>query len=191
LILVSGEAHAKENDMKIVSRTMVLAGFAVVLALGSLHAQSSGSISVEKPFSRATPGGAKVAAGYMTITNKGTTADRLVSASSPSAGKVEIHEMSMDGGVMKMRELPGGLPIDAGKTVALTPGSYHLMMMNLTAPLKRGDKVPVALTFEKAGKVDVTLDVQGIGSMGPASGQMDHATPGMQQPMKTDSDHKM
>jgi hypothetical protein len=146
----------------------MIATLAVVLGVGLSHAQSPGSISIEKPFSRATPGGAKVGAGYMTITNKGTATDRLVSASSPTAGKVEIHEMKMQNGVMKMRELPGGLPIEAGKSASLAPGGYHLMLMELKAPLKQGDKVPVTLNFEKAGKLDVTLDVQGIGAQQPS-----------------------
>ena len=73
---------------------------------------------------------------------------------------------------MKMRELAGGLPIEAGKTVSLAPGGYHLMLMQLKAPLKKGDKVPVTLTFEKAGKVDVTLDVQGIGAQQPSGMSM-------------------
>jgi periplasmic copper chaperone A len=137
---------------------------ATVLGIGFSHAQSSGSISIEEPFSQATPGSSKIGAGYMTIANNGTAADRLLSASSTAAEKVEIHEMKMQDGVMKMRELPGGVPIEAGKTVSLAPGGYHLMLMQLKAPLKKGDKVPVTLTFEKAGKVDVTLDVLAIGA---------------------------
>ena len=78
----------------------------------------------------------------------------------------------MDGGIMKMRELAGGLAIEAGKTVDLAPGGYHLMLMELKAPLKSGDKVPVTLTFEKAGKVEVTLDVQGIGGQQPGGMSM-------------------
>ena len=154
--------------MRVASRTIMIATLAVALGIGFSHAQSSSLISIEKPFSRATPGGSKVGAGYMTITNKGTATDRLVSASSPTAGKVEIHEMKMQNGVMKMRELPGGLPIEAGKSASLAPGGYHLMLMELKAPLKQGDKVPVTLNFEKAGKMDVTLDVQGIGAQQPS-----------------------
>jgi len=147
---------------------ILIATLTVACGVGFSHAQSSNSIVIEKPFSRETPGGAKVGAGYMTITNKGNTADRLVSASSPAAGKVEIHEMTMQDGIMKMRELPGGLPIAAGKTAALAPGGYHLMLMELKAPLKMGDKVPVTLSFEKAGKVNVTLDVQSVGATQPS-----------------------
>jgi copper(I)-binding protein len=86
------------------------------------------------------------------------------------AGKVQVHEMSMDNGVMKMRPVDNGLAIDPGKTVKLAPGGYHLMMMDLKAPLKQGDKVPVTLEFEKAGKVTVSLDVKGVGAQAPGSG---------------------
>jgi copper(I)-binding protein len=163
---------SRENFMRITSRTMMLASLVVALAIGFSQAQSASLISIEKPFSRATPGGAKVAAGYMTITNKGAAADRLVSASSPAAGKVEIHEMKMQDGIMKMRELAGGLPIEAGNAAALAPGGNHLMLVELKAPLKPGDKVPVTLNFEKAGKVDVTLDVLAIGAPQPSSMSM-------------------
>jgi hypothetical protein len=118
----------------------------------------------------------------MTITNTGAAADRLVSASSPAAGKVEIHEMSMQDNIMKMRELPRGLPIEAGKTVSLSPGGYHLMLLGLKAPLKKGDKITVTLNFEKAGKVDVTLDVEGIGAQRPS---------GMSMPPSGEPMHKM
>jgi len=110
----------------------------VLIASGICLAQSSGSIVVENPFSRATPPSAKVGAGYMTITNKGNVADRLVSVSSPAAGKVEIHEMTMENGVAKMREISGGLAIGAGKSLSLAPGGYHLMMTNLKKSFKAG-----------------------------------------------------
>jgi len=80
--------------------------------------------------------------------------------------------MTMQDGVMKMRELTGGLPIEAGKTVSLAPGGYHLMLMELKAQLKKGDQVPMTLTFEKAGKIDVTLDVQAIGAQQPSGMSM-------------------
>ena len=147
----------------------VAAILASMLAMGLAQAQTVGSISIENPFSRATPGGAKVGSGYMTIVNKSGAADRLVAASSPAAGKVEIHEMTMQGGVMKMRELANGLPLEAGKTTSLAPGGYHLMLMGLKAPLKTGDKVPMTLTFEKAGKIEITLDVLSIGAQQPSS----------------------
>ncbi|HEY5216751.1 MAG TPA: copper chaperone PCu(A)C [Pseudolabrys sp.] len=113
--------------MRTPSRTIMFVALAVILGIGILHAQSPSSILIEKPFSRATPGGSQVGVGYMAIINTGSIADRLVSASSPAAGKVQIHEMAMQNGVMKMRELPDGLPIEAGKTVSLAPGGNHLM----------------------------------------------------------------
>jgi copper(I)-binding protein len=132
--------------MRIPSRTIMFATLAVILGIGILHAQSPSSILIEKPFSRATPGGSQVGVGYMAIINTGSTADRLVSASSPAAGKVQVHEMVMQNGVMKMRELPDGLPIEARKTVSLAPGGNHLMLMGLKNPLKQGDKVGLRST---------------------------------------------
>lgn len=161
---------------------VLFAALAVILGIGISHAQSSNSIVIEKPFSRATPGGSQVGIGYMAITNTGGTADSLLSASSPAAGKVTIHEMTMQNGVMKMRELPNGLPIEAGKTVLLAPGGNHLMLMGLKAPLKQGDKVPLTLNFEKAGKIDVMLDVQGVGAKQPG---------GMSMPPGSAPMHKM
>jgi copper(I)-binding protein len=120
------------------------------------------------PWSRATPNGAKIGTGYFTIENKGTTADKLVGVSGDISGKIEVHEMSMNNGVMKMRPVEGGVAIDPGKTVKLAPNGYHLMIMDLKGPLKQGDKLPLTLQFEKAGKVAVTLDVQGVGAQGPS-----------------------
>ena len=118
-----------------------------------------GDLAIEGPFTRATLPGAKVAGGYLTVTNDGGQDDRLVSASTPAAQSVEIHEMTMQGDVMKMRELPDGLPIRSGQTVALKPGGYHLMMLELKQPLTEGGTVPVTLTFERAGTIEVPLAV--------------------------------
>ena len=150
-----------------------------------------GDLVLDHAWARATPGGAKIGGGYLIIANKGATADKLTGGSSPAAGKVEVHEMAMNNGVMTMREVKGGLSIPPGQSVTLAPGGYHIMLMELKAPLKKGDKVPVTLAFEKAGEAKVTLDVQGIGATGPTSGQKDRAMPGMQPPMKMNSDHKM
>jgi copper(I)-binding protein len=127
----------------------------------------AGDLLISQAWSRATPGGAKIGAGYFTIANKGSTADKLVSVSGDIAGKIEVHEMAMNDGVMTMRPVEQGLTIDAGKTVTLAPGGYHLMMMDLRKPLKQGDTLPLTLEFAKAGKVAVTLDVQGVGAKGP------------------------
>jgi copper(I)-binding protein len=135
----------------------------------------AGDLVISQAWSRATPGGAKTGGGFLTLENKGSAPDRLVAVSGDFAGKIEVHEMSVKDGVMTMRPLENGLTIEPGKTVKLAPGGYHLMMLDLKAPLKQGDKLPVTLEFEKAGKVAVTLDVQGVGAKGPAAdgGKMD------------------
>jgi periplasmic copper chaperone A len=129
----------------------------------------AGDLVISQPWSRATPGGAKTGGGFLTIENKGSAPDRLVAVSGDFAGKIEVHEMAVKDGVMTMRLLENGLAIEPGKTVKLAPGGYHLMMLDLKAPLKQGDKLPVTLQFEKAGTVAVTLDVQGVGAKGPAA----------------------
>jgi copper(I)-binding protein len=124
----------------------------------------AGDLVIVQPWSRATPGGAKVAGGFLVIQNKGAAADTLVGGATSVAAKVEVHEMSMANGVMTMRELEKGLPIAGGQSVALKPGGYHLMFTGLKQPLKEGDKVPVTLQFSNAGKVDVTFDVRSVGA---------------------------
>ena len=128
----------------------------------------AGDLVISQAWSRATPGGAKVAGGYLTIENRGSTPDRLIGGAGDIAGKVEVHEMAVNNGVMTMRPLDKGLTIEPGKTVKLAPGGYHLMMFDLKGQLKQGDKVPVTLEFEKAGKVTLSLEVQGVGAQAPA-----------------------
>jgi copper(I)-binding protein len=130
----------------------------------------AGDLVISQAWSRATPGGAKVGGGFLTIENKGTAPDRLIGGTSDIASKVEVHEMSMNNGVMTMRPLEKGLTIDPGKTVKLAPGGYHLMLMDLKSQLRQGDKLAIALEFEKAGKVQVSFDVQAVGAPGPAAG---------------------
>ena len=127
----------------------------------------AGDLVISQAWTRATPGGAKTGGGFVTIENKGSAPDKLIGASADGAGKIEVHEMTTDNGVMKMRPVEGGLAIEPGKTVKLAPGGYHLMMMDLKSPLKQGDKMPLTLEFEKAGKVAVSLDVEGVGAKGP------------------------
>jgi periplasmic copper chaperone A len=158
---------------------------ASLLALLSAPARAqevkAGDLVITQAWSRATPAGAKVAGGYLTIENKGTAADRLISGSGDFAGKVEIHEMTMNNGVMTMRPLDKGLAIEPGKTVKLAPGGYHLMLMDLKNPLRQGEKVSLTLEFEKAGKVALSLDVQGVGARAPAGGEMKHDHSGMKK----------
>ena len=128
----------------------------------------AGDLVITQAWSRATPSGAKVGGGYLTIENKGSTPDRLIGGSADVADKVQVHEMAVNNGVMTMRPLDKGLVIEPGKTVKLAPGGYHLMLLDLKGPLKQGDKLSVTLEFERAGKVSLLLDVQGIGAQGPA-----------------------
>lgn len=120
---------------------------------------TSDGITLMNGWASVTPGGVAVSAGYVEIANTGGEADRLVSASSPRAGRVEIHEMSMTGGVMQMRALDG-LDIPVGATVALAQGGNHLMFEDVTAPFVVGETIPVTLHFEKAGDISVSLPVQ-------------------------------
>ena len=161
--------------MKQFARTLACAAAFAALLAAPAAAQDvkAGDLVITQAWSRATPGGAKIAGGYLTIENKGAAADRLIGGSADVAGKFEVHEMAMNNGVMTMRSLDKGLAIEPGKTVKLAPGGYHLMLMDLKGPLKQGDKVPVALEFEKAGKVKVSFDVQGVGAQAPAGG--DHS----------------
>lgn len=144
--------------------------FVTSMLAAPVHAEEvkAGDLVITQAWSRATPGGAKVGGGYLTIENKGSTPDRLIGGSAEIASKVQVHEMSMNNGVMTMRPVEGGLVIEPGKTVKLTPGGFHLMLLDLKAPLKQGEKLPITLEFAKAGKVSVTFDVGGIGAMGPA-----------------------
>ncbi|QDF38322.1 copper chaperone PCu(A)C [Bradyrhizobium symbiodeficiens] len=165
--------------MKTISKNVLLAAFALAIFAAPALADDvkAGDLVISQPWSRATPGGAKVAGGYLVIENKGTAPDRLIGGSADIAGKFEIHEMAVENGVMKMRALDKGLTIEPGKTVKFAPGGYHLMLQELKGPFKQGDKVPVTLQFEKAGKVAVSLDVQGVGAQAPGdaghSGHMD------------------
>ncbi len=128
-----------------------------------------GALQIGQPWARATPKGAPVGGGYMKITNTGAEPDRLVGGSSDVADRFEVHEMSMDGGVMKMRPT-SGVEIKPGQTVELKPGGMHVMFVGLKKPLVQGQKVKGTLNFEKAGKVEVEFTVQGIGASG--GGQM-------------------
>ncbi len=154
---------------KLTFMSFVCAALAALVATGPVRAEDvkAGDLVISQAWARATPKGAKIGGGYLTIENRGSAPDRLTGVSSEAAGSVQVHEMSMQNGVMKMRPVENGLPIDPGKTVKLAPGGYHLMMMDLKAPLKQGEKVPVTLDFEKAGKVKVSLQVEGVGAQKP------------------------
>jgi hypothetical protein len=128
---------------------------------------TAGDLTIAGAFTRATLPNAPVGGAYLNITNNGAADDRLVSVSTPAAGVAQIHEMKMDGDVMKMNELPDGLVIPAGQTVKLEPGGYHLMLMNLTGPLVEGQSIAVTLTFEKAGPVELQVPIGSPAAKGP------------------------
>lgn len=136
---------------------------------------ATSSIAVTDPWSRATAEGQNAGGAFMTIANTGTAADRLTGGSTPVAGRVEIHTMTMENDVMRMRQLDDGLEIPAGGAVTLKPGSFHVMLMDLKQPLKAGDKVPLSLTFAGAGTVEAELVVKPAGAMAPG---MDHGEEG-------------
>jgi periplasmic copper chaperone A len=145
-----------------------LLGLALAAMAGNAWASDYkvGSLEIDQPWSRATPKGAKVAGGYLKITNTGSTSDRLVGGTFGAARGFEVHEMSVDRGVMKMREIKGGLEIK--------PGGYHLMFTDLSRPLAKGEQVKGTLVFEKAGTAEVEYAVQAIGGTPGQGGHMGH-----------------
>jgi copper(I)-binding protein len=128
------------------------------------HEFKAGDIEIVHPWARATPDGAGVAGGYLSLRNHGTTPDRLVAVGAEFAGRTEIHEMAVDDkGVMTMRPLPDGIEIPAGGEVELKPGGIHVMFMEITRGAREGETLEGSLTFEEAGTVDVEFDVEAIG----------------------------
>jgi copper(I)-binding protein len=170
-------------------RTLLLATLAVPAALApALPAAAAdtmmahpaplkvGDLEITAAFARATLPGAPTGGAYLTITNKGTSPDTLVSVTSPAAGKVSLHTMHMDGSVMKMEPVPGGIQIPAGQTVTMAPDGLHMMFEHLTQPFVQGHAVPVTLTFAHAGSVEIRIPVLGIAAK--SAGAAD-AMPGM------------
>ena len=123
---------------------------------------TTNAIKIEDAYTRATVPGQQVAGGFMKIENKSGPADQLVSVSSPIAGEVQLHEMAMEGTVMKMRQVQG-ISVPAGGAVELKPGGLHIMFINIKAPLTAGETVPVKLKFAKAGEVEVSMPVNVMG----------------------------
>lgn len=138
---------------------IAIAGTTVAFA----HDFTVGQLTVDHPWSRATPPGAKSGGAYFAVKNAGDTADRLVSVTTEVAETTEIHEMTMTNNIMTMRAIADGLEIPAGGEITLKPGSYHLMLMGLKQPLVKGEHFNGTLTFEKAGKVDVKFAVDAMG----------------------------
>jgi copper(I)-binding protein len=147
------------------------AGLALAGAPASAQQFKAGDLVIEQPWARATPKGAAVGAGYLTIRNNGASADKLVGGSADFAESVQVHEMSNAGGVMKMRQIDG-LDIPARGSVTLKPSGVHLMFQGLKQPLVAGQSVKVTLTFEHAGAAPVEFKVNGVGAMKPAGDSM-------------------
>lgn len=140
------------------------------LLLGTAGAQS---VDIKDAWARATVAGQKATGAFMKLTAKADT--KLVAVSSPAAGVAEVHEMKMDGGVMTMRAVQGGLNLPAGKTVELKPGGYHVMLMDLKAPLAKDGTVAVTLVFKDAKGVESKMDVSlPVSTMAPAGGHGGH-----------------
>ena len=155
---------------------MITALFAALALSAQAADVMVGKLKISAPWARATPNGAPVGGGYLTITNIGSGPDRLIGGSTAVCKTVEVHEMKMDKGTMKMREMANGLEIKPGQSVTLNPEGYHLMFVGMKHPLKKGEHVKVTLQFAKAGKVDVEFAVEGIGAMHGGGGG---AMPGM------------
>ncbi|HXU52170.1 MAG TPA: copper chaperone PCu(A)C [Casimicrobiaceae bacterium] len=149
-------------------RSLAIAALAAAFAIpAAAHDYSLAALKIAHPYARATPPGADIGGAYLTIDNKGA-ADRLMSASSPAAARVELHTMAMDNGVMRMSEVKG-IDLPPGSQVKLKPGGLHMMLVGLKTPLAEGSRVPLRLTFEHAGSIDVEVAVESM-----SAGAMKH-----------------
>jgi periplasmic copper chaperone A len=127
-----------------------------------------GHLTIENPWSRATPGKARSGVAYLTISNHGKVLDKVVSISTPAAKRADIHRTQMKDGMMTMRPM-GELILRPGSSVLLRPGGMHVMLMGLTAPLKKGGSFDLTLNFEKAGSLTVKVGIEKIGARAPAA----------------------
>jgi len=143
---------------------LLAAAICLLASLAMAEDARIGALEIVHPWARATPKGASTGAAYATIKNTGSVPDRLVGGTVAGAARVEVHEMTMDGNVMRMRELKGGLEIKPGESATLKPGGVHLMLLELKTPLERGKPVKGTLVFERAGTVEVQYDVEAVGA---------------------------
>jgi copper(I)-binding protein len=165
------DAHA----LKTPAPTMrVATGEALPAASASSSTVKVGALTIEQPWSRATPGGAKVGGGYVRITNTGSTPDRLVGGSFSASGRVELHDMTVSDGVMRMKPVEGGIAIAPGATVELKPGGLHAMFVDLQRPLREGERIEGTFIFEKAGAVPVTFTVRSLGAQNAGEDHSQH-----------------
>ncbi|MEO1092627.1 MAG: copper chaperone PCu(A)C [Pseudomonadota bacterium] len=139
------------------------------------HDYRLGALEIDHPWARATPAGASVGIGYLVIRNEGETPDRLVGGDAPFAGRVEVHETTMQDDVMRMRPVVDGLEIPAGGSVTFEPGGYHVMFVQLQEPLVQGERRTVTLEFANAGTIEVEFVVEAMAAGG--MNHDDHVTP--------------
>ena len=158
-----------------IGRVVFLACFALFASWPAYsHDYNLGNIAIGHPWARPTAQGTDRGAAYLTLENKGGEADRLVSVSSPVAGSAQIHQTTDEGGVMKMHEVAGGIELTPGASVALKPGGYHIMLLDLKQKLEDGQRIPLTLTFAKAGSIDVQVHVEKTSEGGHDTMGMDH-----------------
>ena len=147
------------------TRRMTLAALLACMLGSGMALAEDGGIHIDQAWARATPGGTKTGAIYLTVSNTGNASDTLTAASTPSADKAQLHEMKIENGVMEMRPIPA-LAIAPGQSIVFEPSKgYHIMLTGLKAPLKEGDKVTLTLTFEHAGTQQITASIGKIGAM--------------------------
>lgn len=149
-------------------KTLALGAAIGLMATAAVaHSYRAGPLSIQHPWSRETAVGQAVGGGFLTIANSGSREDRLLAGTAAVAAEVQLHTMTMDGGVMRMRQVTDGIAIPAKGSVELKPGGYHIMFMGLKRQLRQGERVPVTLRFQRAGSVTVQFAVQPVGSTGP------------------------
>jgi len=158
---------------------ITVALFGALTVTTSAEDIKAGALQISAAWARATPKGAAIGGGYLKITNTGDATDRLLGGASAISDKFELHEMSMDNGVMKMRPVSGGIEIKPGETVELKPGGFHVMLVGLKEQLMQGQHFKATLMFEKAGKVDVDFTVAGIGAVNADGAAMQGSPGGM------------
>jgi periplasmic copper chaperone A len=165
----TAQTYFRGAAFTIAAVTMQVAAAGLSAAPAAAADYDVGSMHISTPWARATPKGAATGAGYMTITNKGTAPDTVSCVSDDASAQCQIHSMTMEGGVMKMRPVDGGLEIKPGETVTLQPGGYHMMFVKLKHPLEAGQSVKATLKFEHAGTVDVEYPIAAIGAPAPGA----------------------
>jgi periplasmic copper chaperone A len=161
--------HPRINARGLAALAALNLGLLISPGLAAAADYHLGALQITQAWARATPKGAASGAAYMTVTNTGTKAERLSCVSSDAAAKCEIHEMSMNGGVMRMRAVEGGLEIKPGKTVTLKPGGFHMMLTGLKAPLQQGKTLEATLQVEGGGTVQVEYPIAPVGAPGPGA----------------------